>query len=92
LFCDDETLETDPEQFECSTCEVRQQLDGLSSENAEAWQLYQRLLSRFLVDLLLVPDMFRHLTADWTHEQIVDRLERLMVMYDILSPPPPSPS
>ena len=36
-------MASEPEAFDCGTCEHRQQLDGLDAENADAWRFYARL-------------------------------------------------
>lgn len=81
-------LESDPGAYDCDTCQVRTALDALSEENAEAWTLFHRLASRFLVDTHLVAEAFRLLTIDWASSDVLDLIERLNVLYDILLPPP----
>lgn len=87
-FADDDTLTTDAAVFDCDQCPVRWQLEDLAAENVEAWVMFTRLSSRFLIDAHLIGDAFRHLTAGRDAEDILDILERLEVIYDILQPPP----
>lgn len=80
-------LATDPEAFDCDGCAVREALDGLNAENAEAWEMFHRLASRFLVDAQLISTAFQQLMVGRDAADVLDVLERLEVIYDIVQPP-----
>lgn len=82
-------LDTDGEHFDCETCEVADALASLDADNADAWRVYGQCLSRFAVDLGLVPVQFKALVSGRSDADVVDLMERLAVIYDVLSPPPP---
>ncbi len=86
-FVDQEVLDSDPDQFDCQTCVVRERQADLWPENADAWRLYHQLCTRFLVDGALLAVALTRLTADLTGDQFTDTLDRLSVIYDVLQPP-----
>jgi hypothetical protein len=86
-FVDQDVLDTDPDEFDCDTCVVRDRQADLWPENADAWRLYHQLVTRFLVDGQLLPVALTRLTADMTLEAFTDALDRLAVIYDVLQPP-----
>lgn len=83
-YVDDETLAC--EDFDCATCEVRSASDALWPENVSAWQLFQQISTRFVVDARLVGEAFRVLTNDWPTDAKADAFERLSVIYDVMNP------
>jgi len=89
LFATDEELEEPV--FDCDTCPVRQALDGLRPENEQAWRLFHRLGSRFVVDFGVGAEAFKRLTADVPDDEVPDLLQRLALIYDGLYPPPKMP-
>jgi hypothetical protein len=64
-------------------------LASLDLDNADAWSVYGQLCSRFAVDFHLAPELMRHLTEGRAADDVIDLVERLAVVYDVLSPPPP---
>ena len=80
-------VDTDPDQFDCETCLVRRAVDGLNDEDAEAWETFQRVYTRFTVDWQLVPDRLRLETAGWAPDDVLDLHERLAIIYHELYPP-----
>jgi hypothetical protein len=85
---DDELLQYQPELFDCARCERYQQAALLDEPNRDAWGLYQQMARRFIVDLGIGPEVFRQLTAGRDPEDVVDRVARCAVIYDIFQPPP----
>jgi hypothetical protein len=63
-------------------------LASLDADNADAWAVYGQLCSRFAVDFNLAPALLRHLTEGRAADDVLDLVDRLAVMYDVLSPPP----
>ena len=52
-FAEDDEIETDPDVFDCVACPVAQAAQDLWPENAEAWDLFQRLAT--IYDLVMPP-------------------------------------
>lgn len=86
---DEETRETDAQEFDCETCPVALAFEGLWPENRAAWGLSRRLLTRFTVDLHALPIALDRATRDLPAEDFLDLLDRLTMIYDALAPPPP---
>ena len=86
-FADDELL-GQPELFDCATCPVAEHCDALDPENRAAWSLYQQMAKRFVVDVGIGAEVFRRLTEAEDAETVCDRVQRLAIIYDVLSPPP----
>lgn len=61
-------------------------IETLEPVNAAAWLFYKSLSTRFLVDAGLVPEMFRCKTAGLDLERVEDLIERLSLMYDVMTP------
>ena len=80
-------LKDDPDLFDCATCPVREAWEGLDDANREAWAMFQRLMSRFVVDLGAGSAVFARMTADVPDEAYADLVARLTVLYDIVCPP-----
>lgn len=91
-FVDQDVLDTDPTEFDCDTCPVRERQADLWPENVAAWRLYHQLITRFLVDGQMLGTVFDRLTRELDVESFSDTLDRLAVMYDVLQPPPPQES
>lgn len=85
-LADAETVETDPEQFDCDTCAVRAAVDALDDANAEAWAVFHRVYTRFIVDWHLVTERLRLETAGWSPQAVLDLFDRLAIIYDELAP------
>jgi hypothetical protein len=85
---DPEVVASEPEVFDCETCEFRCQVDGLAVENAEAWRTYGRLMAhRWVWDADCGPwwigEVFRGIDPD----ERDDLMDRISVIYDTLHPP-----
>lgn len=87
LFADDETIRTDPQEFDCRSCVVSERLSELDEENRSAWGLYRHLCNRFLNDLQAGSVALDRLTDDLDAEAFGACCERLRVIYDVLQPP-----
>lgn len=85
-FEDDDTLALEPELFDCDACPFIAAVEQLEPSNAEAWRLFQRLATRFVVDAQLVPELFRRLTEDYAADDFDDLTERLSLIYDLVMP------
>ena len=83
----EEDLRLNPEAYDCSTCGLMAQLEGLWPENAEAWQTYQLLCGRTVRDCQLEGWLLDRCTQAWSHERVLELLERLDVITGVLSPP-----
>ncbi len=86
-LADDETVRTDPQEFDCRTCVVMERIGELDEENRSGWGLYRRLCNRLVNDLRAGSVVLDRLTADLDTEQFADQCERLRVIYDTLQPP-----
>ena len=83
---DPDVLATDCSQFDCDTCLVRQELDELDAENAEAWSLFRQLCTRFLVDTGSASIALSRLTADLSPSEFSDVTTRLGILYEAYYP------
>lgn len=86
LFADDEELRIDPEAYECGTCPVLANLEGLDAENRQAWGLYKRIVTRLAADLYCGAEVLRRFTADVSNDDFPDLWERLSLLYSVLNP------
>lgn len=84
---DDETVATDPQEFNCRTCVVMEQLGSLDDDNRTAWGRYRLLCNRFVNDLQAGSVLLNRLTDGEDAEQFAESCERLRVIYDVLQPP-----
>jgi hypothetical protein len=87
-LADDELVEAIPEDFECETCEVRERLDSLASENAYAWSIFQQAYTRLAFDGNAFGEVVRRLTAHLSEDEFADLWGRMNILYDVLVPPP----
>src|SRR4051812_22420800 len=55
LTADDELLEHEPHIFSCETCPVLKERQGLSESNARAFEVFDLLARRVVVDFRLAP-------------------------------------
>ncbi len=83
----DDEIETEPDLYQCETCPVSEAQAQLWPENAEAWLVFQRMASRFVVDTGLAGDVFRRLTTEHDDDDAVALVERMALLYDIVNPP-----
>ena len=85
---DPEIVESEPEMFECETCEFRQRVDGLDADNQAAWRLYARMNShRWLWDMQCGPWWLGELFREMDPDDRDDAMERIDVIHDTLHPP-----
>lgn len=87
MFADDETIRTDPQEFDCRTCVVAERMGELDGDNRAAWGLYRHLCNRFLNDLQAGSVALHRLTEEQDPDTFADSCERLRVIYDVLQPP-----
>jgi len=84
---DEETVETESDEvFNCDTCPVRDAIEGLDPDNAEAWELLGRMCSRFVMETRSLPHVFMRLTATKDDEEFADLMTRLAIIYDVQVP------
>ena len=57
-------------------------------QNAEAWAMFHRVVTRFSVDTHTAGVMLTHELTEKTQEEILDLFARFTLLYDILHPPP----
>ena len=76
----------DPEVYDCDGCVLRQALEGLDEDNRRAWQLWQRLARRLIVDLHAGSQVLRWALAEDTPEQALVMMDRLSILYETLQP------
>lgn len=85
-LADDALVAEEPEQYDCSTCELVERLTALDEDNQRAWALYRSCCNRFTHDLGAGSVVLQRLTQDMTADEFADVTERLRVVYDILAP------
>ena len=67
---------------------MREALEGLWPENAEAWRIFQQVVTRFTADLDLAAAVLTAALAEADLDSVGDLLARLSVIYEWLYPPP----
>lgn len=82
----DSEIATNPEVYDCTTCELMSQMDALWQENAEAWQLYHLLCGRTVRDVQLEGWMLTKWTDGWPLDRVVELLDRLDLIAAVLEP------
>ncbi len=90
LHTDAETVETDPQAFDCDTCEVRRQWDGLDADNREAWTLYRKVSTRFAVERGLVASQVQRVLRRLDDEDADDLMTRLALVHESCCPVRPT--
>ena len=83
-----EVLETEPQLFDCDDCELKCAQANLWPENAEAWAIFVSVARRFVADVHLGAYVLERQLADYTTDDALDILERLSLIYDLVSPAP----
>lgn len=79
-------MATDPDVFNCDTCDVGRRWRGLDADNADAWHLYQRLVTRFAMETHTVGVQLARALADLDDEHAGELCDRLAILYDVLVP------
>ena len=88
LWAEQDEIDGDPELYDCATCVVREQLDGLDVENRVAWGLFKQFATRLTADACAGAEVLRRLTKDVPDEVWPALWTRLNLLYDALMPPP----
>jgi hypothetical protein len=83
-------IATDPGAYDCSTCELTQQFDGLWPENAEAWDLFNQLCGRTVREGRLEGWLLERWTTDWPMDRILGLFDRLDLIANVLTPHGPT--
>lgn len=86
-FASDEDLESDPAVYQCGSCGVMAQIDALHPLNREAWELFQRTCTRFLVDGHGVSAVLEKLGEGEDVDDFLDLVTRFSILYDVYYPP-----
>lgn len=86
---DEETVESDCEEFDCETCPVYEALQALWPENLEAWTLFHRLACRVSADYQMTSPVLAAVLRERDAEESLDLLDRFATIYDLVYPPPP---
>lgn len=86
-MADDDTVRTDPQEFNCRECVVMERIGQLDADNRSVWGLYRLLCNRFVNDLQAGSVALDRLTQDDDPDAFADKTERLRVIYDVLQPP-----
>lgn len=84
-------LATEPDAFDCATCERRIQTEALDDANREAWGLWLALGTRFVKDYGLGRWVIERACEGQAQDDIEDLVARLSVIYDTLCPLPQGP-
>jgi hypothetical protein len=85
---DREVVDTDPEEFDCASCELARKQDELWAENIDAWQVFQDLARRFVVDVGIGALVLERHLADRGIADALDLVDRLALIYDVVCPRP----
>jgi hypothetical protein len=86
-FADEETIRGDSQEFDCRTCEITAQLNGLDDDNRFTWALHRQLCNRFVNDLQAGSVLLSRLTEHQEQDEFAETCERLRVIYDTVQPP-----
>jgi hypothetical protein len=78
--------------YQCGTCEVKQQLDGLDAEGHQAWDIYQKVCSRFALETNTAGVVLDRATAGLDDDDALDVVARLSLLYGVLCPKKRLPS
>jgi hypothetical protein len=80
-------VESDPEAFDCETCEYRQRTEALGSDDHLALRTYGLLAGRAVRDLRLTPMVFDILGVRFRgRREAAEFLGRLEAIHDVRSP------
>lgn len=61
-------------------------VESLDPDNTDAWEAYHTVANRFVQDAGVGAAVFARLIAEWPIEVVSDRLERLAIIHDLVSP------
>lgn len=86
-MADDETLKTDPQEFNCDTCTVSKAFAAVTPENARAWHLFHLIYSRFAVETHSSGFILERMLAGLNQQEYSATVQRLGVLYDVFYPP-----
>lgn len=92
LTADDDVIETDAQEFNCETCEVKTRRAALDPENTRAVDVFGQCVTRFCRETQTSALVLGCLTANDSPEQVVDLVARLEVLYDVFVPVPVTPN
>lgn len=73
--------------YDCEACAIRQQLADLDAANRTAWQAWQRIAHRLVVDLHAGGFVLGLALQEMDPDDALTCVERLAVIYDVLNPP-----
>lgn len=90
MWATQEQIDGDPDQYDCQSCQVWQRLEGLDQENRQAWTLFRQFAVRLTADAQCGGYVLERLTANVPDEDWPAVWRRLCLLYDVLSPPPPT--
>ncbi len=82
----DEEYENNREAFNCLTCDLMYQIDGLWRENAEAWEVFHLLCGRTVRDIQLENWVLTKWTDGWPLERTLGLIDRLDLIGSVLEP------
>lgn len=84
---DPEIVDSEPDMFQCDTCEFRLRVDGLDPDNVAAWRFYAKLTShRWLHDMQAGPWWLQQIAGGLDEDERDEVLDRIDVIYDTLHP------
>lgn len=85
---DPEIVESEPDVFECETCDFREHVEGLDEDNADAWRCYAKLTAhRWVLDIEAGAWWINRLLGDRDDDECDDLMARVSIIYDTLHPP-----
>lgn len=87
-----ELLETEPDAFDCATCERRIKTEALDEDNRDAWALWQTMGTRFVKEFGIGATVLAWRCEGRAPDDIDDLIARLSVIYDALCPVAQTPT
>jgi hypothetical protein len=74
--------------YACGDCAIKAALTGLDTDNSFAWTVWQRVAHRVVVELQAGGYVLSLALADLSARDALACVQRLAIIYDILSPAP----
>lgn len=90
LLATAEDLKLRPDKFDCGRCEWRLRWSDLWPENQTAWDCYQAMRRRTVMDVQAGAWVLETFTAGWSWQRVEDLLKRIDLILEIVAPLQPT--
>jgi hypothetical protein len=87
-FASAEEVALDPDVYNCQSCVVAQAVNQLDGENLAAWELFQKVMTRFAAEQRVIGVWLGKIAEDMPTEDFEDLMMRLSILYHVHYPPP----